>query len=68
MTDFRLGLRYGIPLCCVLFYVLIWRHLDAGYNWYFRRFVLADRDYIPCPLCALLGTGRGKEHKMKVEL
>ena len=65
MTDLRKGLRYGYPLCCVLWYVLVWRYIHPGYNQYFRLFVLRDRDYILCPFCALLGIGRGKEHKVK---
>ena len=64
MIDLREGLRYHFPLCCILFYVLVYRHIHTRIYWYFKRFCLRDRDYIPCPFCALLGIGRGKDHKL----
>ena len=52
--DLQCGLHSGLPLCCVLFYVLVWARIRQGRftRWYMQQH---ESDYIPCPLCVLRG-------------
>jgi hypothetical protein len=63
LVDIECGLHSGIPKCCVLFFVKVWRHwmderegvLMNSY-WSTQRVLgINQPGYIPCPACLLAG-------------
>lgn len=62
IRDIRCGWKSNIPICCVLFFCVVWRLLYVFINfslvkkflyWYPPRTV-CESNYIPCFICLLL--------------
>lgn len=59
--DLRCGRHSGIPLCCIAWYVTVWRLLGPGGvlpytspHWYSEWRAVSGAGYVRCPICKLL--------------
>ena len=61
-TDWFCGIKSGIPICCVVFYNLIWKWLWILPDRYVELYIKPKRynnlglkvQYIKCPMCIIL--------------
>ena len=63
--DMKCGRHSGIPLCCIFWFILVWRPLFRFRRlrkWYIFKVVL-DWDYVACPVCWIFKRNKGTKLK-----
>ena len=72
ICDINCGIKSNIPLCCILFWIIIWKpifHLlpiTGSMNRYlfskkYLKYLKIEVEYIPCPICIF----KNKANKLK---
>ena len=52
MTDFNCGLHSGIPICCIMYYISVWKpDFETIQN--LPRLNIEKVYYVPCPTCTV---------------